>query len=528
MRMIRDVLRLRQEAGLSERHAARSLGVPRSTVQDYCARFHASGLTWPLAAAMTDGALEQALFARAITPAPASRPLPDWAHIAQEKKRKGVTLLLLWQEYREREPTAYSYSQFALHYRQWRDTIEPVMRQEYRAGERLFVDYAGLTVDVVDATSGECRAAQIFVAALGASNYTFAEATWTQQLPDWIASHVRLVEYIGGVTSLLIPDNLKTGVTYASYYAPEINATYADFATHYGTAILPTRVAAPRDKAKVETAVQIVERELLAPLRHHRFMSLAELNDALRERLEALNDRPFQKLPGTRRSLFEATDRPALRPLPATRYEYAEWRTAKVNIDYHIAVEKHCDSVPYALVRATVDVRLTATMCEILHQGTRVAAHVRRATPGGYSTDPAHRPKSHTRHLEWTPSRLVHWGASIGVATGAVVAHILEHKPHPEQGYRACLGLLSLGKRYGNARLEAAAQRAQATGAMTYRSLHSILKLGLDQAPPDAVDATTHLPATHDNVRGAAYYAASADAAPSAATAALSLFHGVD
>lgn len=525
MRMIRDVLRLRFEAGLSERYAARSLGVPRTTVQDYCARLGASGLTWPLAATLTDGALEQALFPRAMALAPAGRPLPDWAQIAQEKKRKGVTLLLLWQEYRQREPTGYSYSQFAERYRQWRDTIDPVMRQEYRAGERLFVDYAGLTVDIVDAATGEIREAQIFVAALGASNFTYAEATWTQSLPDWIASHVRMLEYFGGVPALLIPDNLRAGVTYASYYAPEINATYAEFATHYGTAVLPTRVAAPRDKAKVETAVQIVERELLAPLRHHRFPSLAELNAALRERLERLNDRPFQKLPGTRRSLFEATDRPALRPLPATRYEYAEWRTAKVNIDYHIAVEKHCYSVPYSLVRATVDVRLTATMCEILHQGQRVAAHVRRASAGGYSTDPAHRPKSHTRHLEWTPSRLVHWGESIGVATGAVVAHILEHKPHPEQGYRACLGLLSLGKRFGNARLEAAAQRAQATGAMTYRSLHSILKLGLDHIPPDAIEPTTHLPATHDNVRGAGYYA---ESATSADTTTLSRFVGVD
>ncbi len=511
MRMIREVLRLRLDAGLSERRTARSLGVPRSTVQDYGARFRASGLAWPLAATMDDVALERALFCREPLPLSAGRPAPEWAVVAQEKQRKGVTLMLLWQEYRQREPTGYGYSQFAAHYRQWRTTIDPVMRQEYRAGERTFVDYAGVTVPITDPTTGAVREAQIFVAALGASNYTYAEATWTQQLPDWIASHVRMLEYVGGVTALLIPDNLRSAVTSASYYAPEINATYADFATHYGTAILPTRVAAPRDKAKVETAVQIVERELLAPLRHHGFTSLAALNDALRERLDALNDRPFQKLPGTRRALFEATDRPALRPLPATRYEYAEWRTAKVNIDYHIAVAKHCNSVPYTLVRATVDVRRTATMCEILHHGTRVAAHVRRHTPGGYSTDPAHRPKSHTQHLEWTPSRLVRWGASIGVATGAVVAHILEHKPHPEQGYRACLGLLSLGKRYGPARLEAAAQRAQTTGAMTYRSLHSILTLGLDQAAPETVDATTHLPATHDNVRGAAYYA---DAAP--------------
>lgn len=507
MRLIREVLRLRLEAGLSERHAARSAGVPRSTVQDYTARFRASGLPWPLAVTMDEVALEQALFAGERPAVATSRPLPDWALVAHEKKRKGVTLLLLWQEYRAAEPTGYSYSQFAEHYRRWRATIDPVMRQEHPAGERTFVDYAGVTVDVFDPATGVARTAQIFVAALGASNYTFAEATWTQQLPDWIASHVRMVEYFGGVTALHIPDNLRSGVTSASYYAPELNATYAEWATHYGTAILPTRVAAPRDKAKVETAVQIVERELLAPLRHQRFTSLAELNAALRPRLEALNARPFQKLPGSRRSLFAATDQPALRPLPATRYEYAEWRRAKVNIDYHIAVEKHCYSVPYTLVRATVDVRLTATMCEVLHRGSRVAVHTRRHTSGGYSTDPAHRPKSHTRHLEWTPSRLIRWGESIGVATGAVVAHILEHKPHPEQGYRACLGLMSLGKRYGASRLEAAAQRGQVTGAMTYRSLRSILQLGLDQAPPDAGEAITLLPAMHDNVRGAAYYA---------------------
>ena len=507
MRTILDVLRLRLDAGLSERHTARSLGVPRTTVQDYLARFRGSGLAWPLAPHLDDAALECALFARDPALPLASRPLPDWTAITREKKRKGVTLYLLWQEYRSVEPDGYGYSQFAEYYRRWRATLDPVLRQEYRAGERAFVDYAGLTVDIVDPTTGEVRAAQIFVAALGASNYTYAEATWTQQLPDWIASHVRMLEFFGGVTALIIPDNLRSGVTSASYYEPEINATYADFAAHYGTVILPTRVVRPRDKAKVETAVQIVEREVLAPMRHHAFGSLAELNLAIHERLERLNTRPFQKLVGTRRTLFDDTDRPALRPLPPQRYEYAEWRTAKVNIDYHIAVDKHFYSVPYHLVRAAVTVRTTATMIEVLHHGTRVAAHARRHTPGGYSTESAHRPKSHQRHLEWTPSRLVHWGQSIGVVTGAVVAHILESKPHPEQGYRACLGLFSLGKRYGQARLEAAATRAQTSGAMTYRSIHSILKQGLDQAPPEPVAAETRLPTTHHNVRGAAYYA---------------------
>ena len=511
MRTILEVLRLRLDAGLSERQTARSLGVPRSTVQDYLARFRVSGLAWPLAPHEDEAVLERALFARDPTPTAARRPLPDWAAIACEKKRKGVTLHLLWQEYRSVERAGYSYSQFAEHYRRWRVTLDPVLRQEYRAGERAFVDYAGLTVGIVDPTTGEVRTAQIFVAALGASNYTYADATWTQQLPDWIASHVRMLEYFGAVPALIIPDNLKSGVTQASYYEPEINATYADWATHYGTVILPTRVATPRDKAKVETAVQIVERELLAPMRHHMFTALAELNHAIRERLERLNTRPFQKLPGTRRTLFDAIDRPALRPLPPARYEYAEWRAAKVNIDYHIAVDRHFYSVPYQLVRATVTVRTTATMLEVLHQGKRVAAHARRHTPGGYSTDPAHRPKAHQQHMEWTPSRLEHWGQSIGVATGAVVAHILESKPHPEQGYRACLGLFSLAKRYGDARLEAAAARAQLSGAMSYRSIRSMLTHGLDQVPPESVAAETRLPPTHHNVRGAAYYARSAE-----------------
>lgn len=507
MRTILDVLRLRFDAGLSERKTARSVGVPRSTVQDYLVRFRASGLRWPLPGDVDDVTLERALFPSDVRGPVASRPLPEWATIACEKKRKGVTLYLLWQEYRSVTPDGYSYSQFAEHYRRWRTTLDPVLRQEYRAGERTFVDYAGLTVEVIDMTTGEAREAQIFVAALGASNYTYAEATWTQQLPDWIASHVRMVEFFGGVTALIIPDNLRSGVTSASYYEPEINATYADFAAHYGTAILPTRIVRPRDKAKVETAVQIVEREILAPMRHQRFTSLAELNEAISERLEQVNTRPFQKLPGTRTMLFVATDRPALRPLPAQRYEYAEWRTAKVNIDYHIAVDKHCYSVPYQLVRASVTVRLTVAMIEILCRGKRVAAHVRRHTPGGYSTDPAHRPKSHQRHVEWSPSRLVHWGQSIGAATGAVVEHILASKPHPEQGYRACLGLFSLGKRFGKERLDAAATLAQRADTMTYRSIHSILTQGLDQAPPELMAAETRLPATHGNVRGATYYA---------------------
>jgi len=378
------------------------------------------------------------------------------------------------------------------------------------------VDYAGPTVPIWEGPGPAVREAQIFVSALGASHLIYVEGTWTQTLPDWIAAHVRMLEYYGGATTLVIPDNASALVPKPCYYEPEVHPTYRDFAAHYSTAILPTRVASPRDKAKVETAVQIVEREILAPLRHERFTSLAELNHALAFARERVNNRPFQKLPGSRRTLFEATERAALRPLPATRYELAEWRRAKVNIDYHVSVERHLYSVPYRLVRETVDVRLTATTVEILHQGTRVAAHRRSTVPGRATTDPTHRPKSHERHLDWTPSRLIAWGAHVGPSTAQVVARILDRFPHPEQGYRACLGLFSLARRYTPARLEAAAHRALATQAVSYRSIKSILTTHLDHLPvsEDEPTAVVRLPATHAHLRGADYYRLALATAP--------------
>ena len=515
MRKVMDVLRLVYEAGRSQEEIARSVGLSQSTVSDYLGRFRASGIGWPVPPALDAAALEAQLFRRPETlPLLLVRPVPDWATVHAERKRTGVTLQLLWLEYQQTytgtpdHDRCYRYTQFCAHYHVWRARLDPVLRQTHRAGERAFVDYAGPTVEILDPDTGEVREAQIFVAALGASHLLFVEATWTQQLPDWIASHVRMVEYFGGVPALMIPDNLRSGVTHASYYEPEVNATYQDFATHYGTAILPTRVVKPRDKAKVETAVQIVEREVLAPLRHHRFTSLAALNAAIAERREAVNDRPFQLLAGSRRSVFETLERATLRPLPAERYEFAEWRSATVHIDYHIAVEGHFYSVPHALLKATVQVRLTAAMVEVLHGGVRVAVHRRSvgaAGKGRFTTEPAHRPASHRAHLEWTPERLVRWGRETGPATAAVVAHILEHKPHPEQGYRSCLGLFSLVKRYTGPRLEAACVRARRTGAVSYRSIRSILAAGLDQLPPED-PLVLHLPSAHAHVRGAAYY----------------------
>jgi transposase len=508
MRKTLEILRLAHERGWSIRQIAESVGAPHSTVGDYLSRFRATGLPWPLPEALGEAELERRLFARTSSKT-ATRPLPDWPTVRRELQRKGVTLQLLWQEYKQQYPNGYQYTRFCLLYRAWARQVDPVLRQEHKAGERVFVDYAGLTIDVVDLATGEARAAQLFVAVLGASNFLYAEATWTQSLPDWIASHVRMLEYFGGVPELIVPDNLKAGVRAACYYEPDVNPTYHDFAVHYGTSVLPARAYHPRDKAKVESGVQVAERWIMAPLRHQLFASLVELNRAIAPLREALNDRRFQKMPGSRRTLFHSVDLPALRPLPPERYELAEWRVATVNIDYHISVEGHLYSVPYTLVRREVSVRLTASMLEVLHQGKRVALHPRRTgekRKGGYTTDPTHRPKAHQAHLEWTPSRLVRWGESVGTATGSVVEHILESRPHPEMGYRACLGLLSLGRRYTNARLEAACHRALDKGAVSYKSVKSILVTGLDRTPSEEEPAVLHLPRTHAHVRGADYY----------------------
>jgi transposase len=379
------------------------------------------------------------------------------------------------------------------------------MRQNHKAGEKLFVDYAGQTMPVVDPSTGEVKEAQIFVATLGASNYTYAEATWTQSLPDWIASHIRAWEFIQGVTELTIPDNIKQGVTAASYYEPDLNRTYHDLSLYYGTAILPARVRKPKDKAKVENGVQGVEQRILAPLRHRTFFSLAELNQAIRELLIEYNERPFQKLPGSRRTLFETVDKPALKPLPERRYEYAEWKKAAVNIDYHVEVDGRYYSVPYQLVRQRVEVRLTSTIVECFHNGKRVASHIRSSRKGCHTTQKEHMPKSHQQYLEWSPERLVKWAGKTGGSTAVVVESIMASRVHPQQGFRSCLGIMRLGKQYGAERLEAACNRALATGAMSYKSIASILKCGLDRRPVS--EKQVELPCIeHANVRGPQYY----------------------
>lgn len=503
MRKLREVLRL-HALGHSRRAIGRSVQISHNTAALYLRRAEQAGVSWPACEALDDDALATRLIPAAAE-AGASRPLPEWPVIHHELRRKGVTLQLLWLEYKAVHPDGLQYTQFVTRYRAWESGLDPVLRQEHRAGEKVFVDYAGQTLPVVDPTTGEVREAQLFVGTLGASNLTFAEVTWTQSLPDWIGSHVRMYRYFQGVAKLTVPDNVKSGVRHACYYEPDLNPTYHELALHYGTTVLPARVRKARDKAKVETGVQICERWILAPLRNHTLVGLAEANREVARLREALNDRPFQKLPGTRRTRFDELDRPALRPLPATPYEYADWRKARVNIDYHIEVQRHYYSVPHPLIRKEVDVRLTAGTVEILHRGKRVAAHRRSSRVGCFTTDPAHRPKSHQQHVEWTPSRLIRWGQSIGTATGVLVQRILESKPHPEQGYRACLGLLRLGKRYSDERLEAACFRALRSGATRYQSVKSILEHGLDRVPLEE-QTQLELPADHENVRGGHYY----------------------
>ena len=505
MRKIREVLRLHGEADLSARKIGRSCSISPTTVAVYLNRAQAAGLSWPPPPELDDAALERLFFPSQPSRAPTPHPQPDLVSIHQELKRKSVTLQLLWQEYQATYPGGLQYSQFCALYRRFVRKLDLALRQEHKAGEKLFVDFAGQTVPVVDPATGEQRAAHIFVAVLGASNYTYAESTWSEDLPSWILAHVHALEFLGGVPAMVVPDNLKAAVSKACRYEPDLNPTYQEMATHYGTAILPARARKPRDKAKVEVGVQIVERWILAALRNQTFFSLSELNGAIRSLLERLNDRPFKKLPGSRRLLFESLDRPALRPLPQSRYEYAEWRVARVNIDYHVEVEGHYYSVPYTLIHEQLDVRLTDRTVEIFHKGKRVVSHPRSFHKGRHTTQTEHMPQSHQRYLEWTPSRLIHWAEKMGPATQEVVKRILASRPHPEQGFRACLGILRLGKGYGPDRLEAACVRAIVLKSFSYKSIESILKTGLDRRPLPSESAETQT-FEHENIRGPHYY----------------------
>ena len=504
MRKIRDVLRLRA-GGMSKRKIAASLSIGVTAAGDCVRRARRAGLGWPLPETLSDEALERLLYPPPLLTAKDGRPQPDWPAIHRELRRPGVTLQLLWEEHRAAHPDGYGYSRYCELYRAWERRLSPTMRQHHVAGERMFVDYAGTTLEVMDGTTGEVRVCQLFVAVLGASNYTYAEATFTQRLVDWIGSHVRAFAFYGGVTALIVSDNLRSGVTKACFYEPAVNRTYAEMAAYYDTAVVPARPRKPRDKAKVEVAVQVATRWITAKLRNRRFFSLAELNVAIRILVDELNARLMRKLGASRREFFDTIDRPALMPLPAEPYQYAEWRRARVAPDYHVEVQGHFYSVPSRLIRQIVEVRATEATIEVFHRGTRIASHARSGVKRRHTTIPEHMPSAHRRYAFWTPARLLAAAEKVGPSTIALCEAIMRTKPHPEQGFRSCLGILRLEKTYGTQRLEAACRRGISIGSASYRSIASILKTGLDKAflPDTTPDAD---PIQHGNIRGRGYY----------------------
>ena len=509
MRKIREVLRLKWECGLGQRAIARSCGIARSTVGDYLQRAEAAGLGWPLPDQLDDATLTQRLFPPPATPSARQSPLPDWSTIYTELHRADVTLRLLWVEYREAHPDGLGYSQFCELYSRWAKRLKPTMRQTHRAGEKVFVDYAGRTVPVIDPQTGEIRAAQVFVAALSASHYLYAEAHWHQDLPNRTGAHVRLFAYLGGVPEIVVPDNLKAGVHHPSRYEPDLNPTYQALAQHYGVAVIPARPRKPRDKAKAESGVQVVQRWILARLRDRTFFSLAELNLAIRELLDDLNHRLMRHLGRSRRELFELLDRPALRPLPIAPYEFALWKRARVHIDYHVEFDQHYYSVPHTLIHQEVFLRVTEHTVEVFHRHQRVASHPRATAqmPGRHTTCSEHMPENHRAFQVWSPERFVNWAQTIGPNTTTLVQNVLNSRRHPEQAYRSCLGLLNLAKRYSAPRLEAACTRALPASLCSYKGVKNILDAKLDLVAPE--EPAAQVPAdrvTHENLRGQAYY----------------------
>jgi len=483
MRKIRDVLRYRHSAGLSLEAIAGALNISKGVVAKYLRLATVAGLTWPIPDALDDAALEKLLYRQSAAREPTFAE-PDYALVHQELKKKGVTLTLLWEEYRQAVgDRGYQYTAFCTRYRDWAGKLKRSMRQIHRAGEKLFADYAGPTVPIVDASTGEICPASIFVAVLGASSYTFACATPGQTQADWLTGMSRALTFIGGVPPLIVPDNPRALVSGPDRYEPELNRATAEFAHHYDTVILPARPRKPQDKAKVESGVQVVERWIIARLRHRRFFSVAEVDAAVAELLLALNTRPFKKLPGSRQEAFALVDAPYLRPLPVSTFVIAEWKKATVNIDYHVEFERNYYSVPHQLIHQVVELRITRRTVEVLAKGKRVASHPRSSLKGHYATLAEHMPAAHRAHAEWSPGKLLTWAASVGPSTAELVKRLLMEKKHPEQGYRACLGLMRLTRNHGQTRMEAACERALAVGAHRYRSVASILEKGLDRQP---------------------------------------------
>jgi len=504
MRRIRDVLRLKFAQGLSERSIAASLGLGKGSVGTYLRRARDAGLRWPLPDGLDDDSLELLLFPSSPSVPDPDRPVPDWAAMDKELRKRSVTRMLLWEEYRAQHPGGFGYTWFCTHFDAWKGRVRPSMRQTHAGGEKVFVDYAGDTIDIVDPETGEVHAAKLFVVTMGASSYTYVEAVASEGLEDRIGAHTRMFAYLGGVPKAVVPDNLKSAVIKPDRYDPGLNRTYAEMAEHYSTAILPARVRKPKDKAKVEVAVQVAQRWILARLRNRRFFSLAELNAAIRPLRDDLNTRIMRDYDASRADLFATLDRPSLQPLPADPYVFARWKRARVAPDYHVEVDRCWYSVPFSLIRQQVDVRVTHSTVEVFHCGKRIASHARNPGRRSHVTVSDHMPSAHRRYAEWTPARVLASAEKLGPSVAAFCQIVMEDRPHPEQGFRTCMGVLSLAKSYEPDRLDAACRRGVAIKARSVSSIRSILKNGLDQAflEPDADE----LPLQHPNIRGQKYY----------------------
>lgn len=502
MRQIREVLRLHFESGRSIRQINTSTKTSIGAIQKLLKQARQLNLTWPLPEDLDDARLALLFYPKAHPTGSKQLVIPDWTQIHQELKRKAMTKLLLWEEYCEAHPTrCYSYSQFCDLYAKWRKRQKRSLRQLHKAGEKTFVDYAGVTIPIADPRTGEVLMdAQMFVGVLGASNLTYAEATGSQKLSDWLQSHVRMFEYFGGVTEIVVPDNLRSGVSQACRYDPQINPSYQQLAAHYGVAVVPARPYKPKDKAKAEVGVQIVERWIMMRLRHHTFFSLVELNQCIRVLLEELNKKPFKQLPGNRFDAFESLDRPALKPLPSQPYRFVEIKTVKVNIDYHVQFNLHHYSVPHQYVGEKLELHAGETLIQAYFKATLIASHPRK-TGYGMTTDPAHMPTKHEKHIKWTPKRLLNWGRDIGINTEQWIQRQFDLKDHPEQAYKLCLGLLNLSRVYPSSRLDTACKIANKEGLNRLKQIKSILKSNQDQLP-EQLDLAVELPQDHENIRG--------------------------
>ena len=516
MLKLREIFRLRYENRLSVREIGSSCSIGRQTVANYIALAKISGINWDIDKNLEDNDLEAKLYKGKKkdekSKIQSSKPVPSFEYIDIELKKTGVTLLLLWSEYKQENPEGYQYEMFCLLYRSWKQKQNVCMRQNYKAGEKLFIDYSGKKIPIHSVT-GEITMAELFVTAWGASNYIYAEATESQRLPDWVMSHVHAFEYFGCVPKVCVLDNLKSGINKACKYEPDINRTYFNMIQYYKTVAFPARPHEPKDKAKVEVSVLIAQRWIIAVLRNRRFYSLGELNIAIRELLEIINNKVMKITKKSRKELFEMLDKPNALPLPEKPYEYSEWKKCRVNIDYHVEIDGHYYSVPYQLNKEQVDVRHTARIIEIFFRNKRVASHIRNNNKGRHTTIPEHMPESHRKYLEWTPTRIIDWAGKTGPNIKELVKEILESREYPEQGYRSCLGIMNLQKYYPVERLEKACSRAIRFKLYSYRSVKNILKLKMDLQPEPKTENKT-VPTIHENIRGEMYYSGAYESLP--------------